>query len=297
MILALDIGGTKLAAALWDGFKLLQRTELPTPTADRSPDSVVSVALELLRPLQARASSIAVATTGSVADGRVTALNADTLQGWNAFDLRGALSLALHLPAFVLNDADAAAWGEYMHGAGRTGSSAAGSSAVHSSNFAFVTVSTGIGGGLVLNGALHTTVHGLHAELGYTLASNDQPLEIVAGGAALDRWARARGWSGAREIVRRSLEGDAVTIAKLTESAGLVARAAANLFVTLGITRVAIGGGLGLSAGYLERVQATLAQLGEPWNALEVVRAELSVDAGLVGAAAWAAAQQAKRAS
>ena len=293
MILALDIGGTKLAAALWDGFKLLERSEYPTPSADRSPDSVVRAALELIRPLQARASSIAVAATGSVADGRVTALNADTLQGWHAFDLRGALSLALHVPAFVLNDADAAAWGEYMHGAGRAGSSASGSGV---SDFAFVTVSTGIGGGLVLNGALHTTVHGLHAELGYTLAPNDQPLEIVAGGAALDRWAQSRGWSGAREIVQRSLEGDALAITKLEESAGLVARAAANLFVTLGITRVAIGGGLGLSAGYLERMQAVIKQLGEPWDALEVVRAELGVDAGLVGAAAWAAAQQAKRA-
>ena len=291
MILALDIGGTKLAAALWDGSKLLERTELPTPSADRSPDSVVRAALELLRPLQSRGSSIAVAATGSVADGRVTALNADTLQGWHAFNLRGALSLALHLPAFVLNDADAAAWGEYTHGAGRAGSSGT----VRSSNFAFLTVSTGIGGGLVLNGALHTTAHGLHAELGYTLAPNDQPLEVVAGGAALDRWAQQRGWSGAREIVRRSLEGDAAAITKLEESAGLVARAAANLFVTLGITRVAIGGGLGLSADYLERMQATVQQLGEPWNALEVVRAELGVDAGLVGAAAWAAAQQAKR--
>lgn len=291
MILALDIGGTKLAAALWDGSKLLERSECPTPSADRSPDSVVRAALELMEPLVGQASSIAVATTGSVADGRVTALNADTLQGWHAFDLRGVLSLALHLPAFVLNDADAAAWGEYKHGAGKAGSS----SAVHSSNFAFVTVSTGIGGGLVLNNQLHTTAHGLHAELGYTLASNDQPLELIAGGAALDRWARARGWSGAREIVQRSLEGDAVAITKLEESAGLVARAAANLFVILGITRVAIGGGLGLSAGYLERMQAVIKQLGEPWNALEVVRAELGVDAGLVGAAAWAAAQQSKR--
>ena len=291
MILALDIGGTKLAAALWDGSKLLERIECPTPSDDRSPDSVVRTALELMKPLVGQASSIAVAATGSVADGRVTALNADTLQGWHAFNLRGALSLALHLPAFVLNDADAAAWGEYTHGAGRAGSS----STVRSSNFAFLTVSTGIGGGLVLNGALHTTAHGLHAELGYTLAPNDQPLEVVAGGAALDRWAQQRGWSGAREIVRRSLEGDAVAITKLEESAGLVARAAANLFVTLGITRVAIGGGLGLSADYLERMQATVQQLGEPWNALEVVRAELGVDAGLVGAAAWAAAQQAKR--
>lgn len=278
MILALDIGGTKLAAALWDGSGLLERRVAATPSDDRSPDSVVRAALTLLEPLRASASSLGVAATGAVADGRVTALNVDTLQGWNAFDLRGALSVALHLPVAVLNDADAAAYGEFAHGAGR-----------ETRDFAFVTVSTGIGGGFVLDGRLHTTAHGVHAEIGYTLTPGDVPLELAAGGAALDAWARAKGWAGAREVVQRALEGDAEANAKLEAGAGHVARALANLYVTLGVTRVAVGGGLGLSSGYLERVQSHLARLGEPWNALEIVRAELGVDAGLIGAATWAA--------
>ncbi len=287
MILTLDIGGTKLAAALFDGTALsdsavlLERREAPTPTDDRSPDSVTRALLELLSGLETRASSVGVAATGAVADGRVTALNVDTLQGWNRFDLRGALSVALHLPVHVLNDADAAAYGEFARGAGRG-----------TRDFAFVTVSTGIGAGLVLDGRLHLSAHGVHAELGYTLTPGDVPLEIAAGGAALDAWARERGWTGAREVVARSLEGDPEANAKLEHGAGLVARALANLYVTLGVTRVAVGGGLGLSTGYLERVQRNLEQLGEPWSALEVVRAELGTDAGLIGAAAWAAAQR-----
>jgi N-acylmannosamine kinase len=289
VILALDIGGTKLAAALWDGTKLLERRETATPSNDRSPEGVTGVALELLRDVAAQGSdlkaigvtpmrAIGVATTGSVAEGKVTALNADTLKGWNAFNLRATLEAALELPTVVLNDADAAAWGEFAFGAGRG-----------TRDFAFVTVSTGVGGGIVLNERLHTTAHGLHAELGYTLTASGQPLELVASGSALDRWAKTQGWADAREIVRRSLEGDTAAIGKLEESARLVAQALANLYVTLGVTRVAVGGGLGLSSGYLEQVGAELVKLGEPWNALEIVRAELGVDAGLIGAADWAA--------
>jgi N-acylmannosamine kinase len=276
-ILALDIGGTKLAAALWDGSRLFERAETPTPVHDRSPRGVMEVILELLRPFAARVSRIGVAATGAVADGKVTALNADTLQDWHAFDLRGALENELHLPTTVLNDADAAAWGEYAHGAGRG-----------TRNFAFVTVSTGVGGGIVLNERLHTTSHGVHAELGYTLTPSGQPLELVASGGALDRWAQEKGWNGARGIAARALAGDAVADAKLEESAGLIAVTLGNLYVTLGVTRVAVGGGLGLSPGYLERVQRRVKALGEPWDALEVVKAALGVDAGLIGAADWA---------
>ncbi len=277
MILALDIGGTKLAAALVNGPQVIERLERPTPTDDRGPESVTRAALELLAPLQARGSRLGVAATGVVAEGRVTALNSDMLQGWHAYDLRTALQAATKLETVVLNDADAAAYGEFAHGSG-----------IGTTDFVFVTVSTSVGGGLVLGGRLHLTPHGLHAELGYTLTPDAKPIENVAGGAPMDRWAQARGWSGTREIVARALQGDAVANAKLDESAGLVAFKLADLRVTLGITRAAIGGGLGLSEGYIQRVKAKLAQFGEPWNTLEVVPAELGTNAGLVGAAAWA---------
>jgi predicted NBD/HSP70 family sugar kinase len=277
VMLALDIGGTKLAAALMDGANILERAEAPTPTEDRGPWSVTDAALRLLEPFVARASGLGVAATGSVAEGRVTALNSDTLQGWHAFDLRSAFEQATCLKTVVLNDADAAAWGEYTAGAGRG-----------TRHFAFVTVSTGVGGGIVLGGNLHLTSHGLHAELGYTLAPDGQPIELVASGGALDRWARTRGWAGgAREVVSRAA-GDAEANAKLDESARLIAFKLADLRTILGIERAAVGGGLGLSGGYLDRVCRVLKELGEPWNALEVVPAALGTNAGLVGAADWA---------
>ena len=278
MILALDIGGTKLAAALVDGKSVIERAQAPTPIDDRGPESVTRAAVRLLEPFKDRVSVLGVAATGSVAGGRVTALNSDTLQGWHGFDLQSAFRDALNLQTTVLNDADAAAWGEYALGAGRG-----------TENFAFVTVSTGVGGGLVLNEELHLTSHGLHAELGYTLSPDGTPIELIASGGAIDRWAMARGWSGAREVVTRAAQGDPDANAKLSESARLVAFKLADLRAALGIERAAIGGGLGLSDGYLARVRRVLDGLGEPWDALELAPAALGADAGLVGAAAWAA--------
>jgi N-acylmannosamine kinase len=278
MILALDIGGTKLAAALWDGERLLEREEVATPE-DRSPEGILSPCLELLHSKLARASSLGVAATGSVAEGRVTALNSETLRGWNGFDVQGWLEARTGLRTRVLNDADAAAWGEFACGAGRG-----------ARDFAFVTVSTGIGGGLVLNRQLLTTPHGLHAEFGFTLTDQDAPLEFAASGVALDQAALALGWADARDIVRRALEGNARANALLDSSAHHVARLLGNLRVLLGVERVAVGGGLGLADSYLERVKKHLERLGEPWAKLEVTRAALGADAGLVGAALWASA-------
>lgn len=267
MTLALDIGGTKLAAARVEGGRVLERLEAPTPTHDRSPEAVTRAALQLLHPLLPGAKALGVAATGSVAAGRITALNADTLQGWHGYDLQSALREATGLPTAVVNDADAGAWGEAAYGAGRG-----------VENFVFVTVSTGVGSGLVLGGRLYLSRHGLHAEMGYMRAPDGTPLELVASGGALDRWAR--------EVVRRAA-ADPAAEAKLAESAGLVADKLADLKVMLGLERAVIGGGLGLSAGYLERVRAALGRL-DPLYALEVLPAALGADAGLIGAADWA---------
>lgn len=275
MTVALDIGGTKLAAARVEEGRVLERLEAPTPTHDRGPEAVTQAALDLLRPLLPGTKALGVAATGGVAEGKVTALNADTLRGWHGYDLQGALHEATRLPTAVINDADAAAWGEATHGAGRG-----------VENFIFVTISTGVGSGLVLGGHLYLSRHGLHAEMGYMRAPNGTPLELVASGGALDRWARERGWEGAREVVRRAA-ADPAAEAKLAESAALIADKLADLKVMLGLERAVIGGGLGLSAGYIERVRAALGRL-DPLYGLEVLPAALGADAGLIGAAGWA---------
>ena len=273
MIAALDIGGTKISSALLNGANILERSEVRTPEI-ATPEEVSRVAIELLQPFKSRASSLGVAATGRVASGRVTALNSETMQGWHDFDLQTTLEQALSLKTVVLNDADAAAWGEAAFGAGRG-----------ARDFVFVTISTGIGGGLILGSRLHTTPFGLEADLGFTLV-NGTPLEFVASGTALDRYAVSRGWTDARDVIANAANDEGAN-AKLEESAGLIAAKLADLRVTLGITRAVIGGGLGLAPGYFERLKKNLERLPKLYQ-LELVPAALGVDAGLIGAANWA---------
>jgi predicted NBD/HSP70 family sugar kinase len=272
MIAALDIGGTKISSALLNGAKILERFEVHTPEI-ATPEEVSRAAIELLQPFKSRVSRLGVAATGRVTNGRVTALNSETMQGWHDFDLQTTLEQATSLKTIVLNDADAAAWGEAAFGAGRD-----------ARDFVFVTISTGIGGGLILNSRLHTTPFGLEADLGFTLV-NGTPLEFLASGTVLDRYAVVRGWTDARDVIANALIDDGANI-KLEESAGLIAAKLADLRVTLGITRAVIGGGLGLAPGYLERLKNNLEQLPELYQ-LEIVPAALGVDAGLIGAADW----------
>ncbi len=277
MILALDIGGTKLSAALVYNNQIVERHETLTPTEDRGPESVTGAAIHLLRPLLPKATALGVAATGSVKNGCVTALNSDTLQGWHSFNLQNALENQTGLKTIVLNDADAAAWGEASAGAGRG-----------VPDFIFVTVSTGVGGGLVLANNLYLTPGGQHAELGYTLTESGEPIELVAGGAALDKWAVLHGLANTRELVASANAGDAASEAELQRSAKLVALKLADLHLMLGISLAVVGGGLGLATNYLARVRAVLNGFGLPWSGLKILPAQLGVDAGLIGAANWA---------
>src|SRR5699024_1050352 len=103
-------------------------------------------AAELLRswlPGGADPARLAVAVTGHVHDGCVTAVNTGTMTGWDAYPLGQRLGAITGAQVSVLNDAHAATWGEYRYGAG-----------AGSRHFAFVTVSTGLGSGFVLDGRL-----------------------------------------------------------------------------------------------------------------------------------------------
>lgn len=261
MILALDMGGTKLAAALLEHGRVLERRQMPTP-ADRSPEAVVRAMLELLRPLLPKAKALGVAATGSVREGRVTAPNQQTLP-WKDVDLQRMLLEATALPTFVLNDADAAAWGEAQYGAGRG-----------VKNFLFVTVSTGVGSGLILQGNL---LEG--SELGFTRLENGGFLEHAASGTALDQWAKSQGWQGAADVMSR-IDSNPEAAEVLDQSVRALAYKLEDLRVVLSLERVVIGGGLGLAVGYIERLRGFVG--------LEVLPAALGVDAGLVGAADWA---------
>jgi predicted NBD/HSP70 family sugar kinase len=279
--LALDIGGTTMVAALVDGANVLERREVATPAA-AGPAALVDAAAELLSPWSAAADHISVAATGHVQDGHVSAVNPATLVGWNSYPLAAELSQRTGCKVSLMNDAQAAAWGEYRFGAGR-----------NSRNFVFITVSTGIGGGIVLNGELVTGATGLAGHLGFwqDLADsgdheNNDYLELHASGSAIARrGSRMLGRAaGTREVFTTAAAGDAVAERIVADAVQRLACALLNVRWLLDPECIAIGGSVGLADGYLARLETQLHALA-PGAELCVVPAQLRHDAGLLGAA------------
>lgn len=271
-VIALDVGGTHSRAALIDHGRIVERHQRPTPARD-GPAAVVAALDELIAPWRHEPSlPIGVAIAGFVVDGCVTAHAG--LPGWDAYPLAARLGELHRRRVHVINDARAAAWGEYRHGAGGS-----------SHEFCFVTVSTGVGAGLVLGGRLHLAGNGLDAELGETLADG-RPMEEQASGTALDRIARTLGLAHAGALCDAAEAGHAGADAALRRAADVLAAKLADLSVLLGITRTAVGGGLGLRASYLSRLQEAMRAM-PPLCRHELVPAALGADAGLHGVAAW----------
>lgn len=271
-MIAVDVGGTHSRAALFKGSSIIWRASVQTP-AQEGPEAVVSAVATLLAPWKDdKTLPVGVAVAGFVVDGRVTAHHG--LRGWQAFPLGQALSGELQRPVPMFNDARAAAWGEYRRGAGQ---------GCH--EFCFVTVSTGVGAGLVLDGRLHLARNGLDAELGETLASDGRTLEDHASGTALARQAQALGHANASALCDAADAGDPRAEAVLRQAVGALAAKLADLSVLLGVARTAVGGGLGLRPGYLARLRSALHAWPAPYRH-ELVPAALGGDAGLHGVAA-----------
>jgi N-acylmannosamine kinase len=281
--LVADLGGSKIAVARVDAAGLVhQRRETPTPRPGTE-DAVVGALLAALEPVRRPDDRrVGVAATGRVLAGRVQAVNPGTLTGWDDVDLVGRIRAASGLDAVLLNDAHAAAYGEWRFGAGR-GSDAA---------FAFVTVSTGIGAGIVVRGEPWIGAHGLAAHLGFLPdRSRGGYLEAHASGRALERRATARAGvpTEPRQALRRAAAGDAAMGELLDELADDLAVALLQLHWIVDPEAIAIGGGLGLAGGMLARLEARVRArtAGQPGVPPRLLRARLGVDAGLIGMAAW----------
>jgi N-acylmannosamine kinase len=276
-VTALDLGGTKLAAARVRGGQVLERRQVATPR-DGSFEALLAAIVELVEGWVD--GPVGIATTGLVEAGRLTAINPLTLPLAESQPLEARLRTVLGVPVVAVNDAQAAAWGEFRYGAGQGAAS-----------LAFVTVSTGIGGGLILDGILR---RGLAGHVGHVVAVPGGPacgcgrhgcLEAVASGRAL---AAAASLRFARPVTMPELsalartQADAATL--LDGAATAIARAIADLHATLDLNRALIGGGVGLAEGFLARIETALAR--EPTRfRCPLLVASLGHDAGLVGAA------------
>jgi len=302
-----DFGGTKMLAVVVDGDRTVVETRRPAPAG---PDEFVALTADVVDQLTSEVGGVTAVGVGAagLVDAEGAVRFAPNMAGFVEVPLRARLRAAIDLPLVVENDATAAAWGEVALGAARGARQAV-----------MVTLGTGIGGGIVIDGAVYRGAHGYAGEIGhFTVETSEQACacgavghwEAIASGAALGRLARERAERGeAEEIARRAgsraaitgvdvsdaaRAGDPDALALLDEFGANVAVGLAALANVLDPECIVVGGGLvalgdlllePVRRAFFDRIEAAAHR--EP---IAIVAAQLGERAGAIGAALLAGA-------
>ncbi|MFC3348250.1 ROK family protein [Streptomyces echinoruber] len=304
LVAALDIGGTKIAGALVDGHgRILARAQRPTP-AQEDGESVMRAVEEVLgelaaSPLWTRACALGIGSAGPV-DASAGTVSPVNVPGWRDFPLvERVRAVTGDLPVELIGDGVAITAAEHWQGAARG----------HDNALCMV-VSTGVGGGLVLDGRLHPGPTGNAGHIGHISVDLDGDpcpcgargcVERIASGPNIARRALDGGW-------RPGPDGDAsaaavaaaarapAALASFERAARALAAATALTATLVEIDIAVVGGGVGKAGDVLfaplRRALAEYATLSFV-RGLTVVPARMGTDAGLVGAAAAALARRA----
>ena len=305
--IGVDVGGTKVLGGVVDESGTVVKTarrDTPGEGGAALTQAIADVAKELMA--QFTVDSVGVSAAGFVSSDRKTMLATPNIAGWNGVDLDYQLTSLIGLPVVIENDANAAAWGEARFGAGRG-----------KRHMLMLTVGTGIGGGIVVNGELYRGAFGTAAEIGHIRVVPEGHLcgcgargcfEQYGSGNALMRHAReaiAASPDIARNILARgdgtlegltgkaitdaARDGDAVALAAFNTTAQWLGAGIATLSVILDPECVVIGGGV-IDAGdiLLEPTRAAMVRYmpfagKHPYP--EIIGAQLGNEAGLVGVA------------
>ena len=299
LALCLDIGGTKIAAALADPAGALVYTDTrPTP-ADAPADRVWAVIAAMIADAVRAAgewsaapiAAVGIASAGPI-DLRGGTASPVNIPSWRGFPLRDRVAAAVPgVPVRLGGDAVCMALGEHWRGAGKTTGFLLG-----------MVVSTGVGGGLVLNGVPYEGRTGNAGHVGHVVVDQHGGpcacggrgcVESIASGPSMVRWARENGWSAppaasASELADAAAAGDAVAVRAFGRAATALAAMIASVGAVCDLDLVVIGGGVAKSGHLLfDPLRAALTDYAglDFLAGLRVVPAELGGDAGLVGAA------------
>jgi len=282
----IDLGGTTINIGLFttDG-ALAAASQIPTlvpqgpgPAMDRTAGEIRRLMEELpgktLKALGAGAAGLINTREGRI--GKV-----ENLPGWEDTPLQEMLVSRLRVPVEIENDANTAALGEYAFGAGR--------GTLH---MVMLTLGTGVGGGLILNGQLYSGLNGYGGELGHMVIRPDGPPCACGAAGCLEvycsREALSRNGKTPREMAALAEEGDPEARELFRTAGEALGIAIANLINLLDVERIVIGGGLA-NAGELllgpARERADGIIMDPALVPVPIVRAALGEQAGMIGAA------------
>ncbi|KOP67854.1 ROK family transcriptional regulator [Bacillus sp. FJAT-18019] len=303
-VVGVDLGGTKIAAALFDSEgQLLNREQMETAGAKTAEEVVDRITSMIRRVSDGRLlRGIGMASPGTVNSRDGIVIHGTNLPEWSHVPLKAWMERDLHTEVQVLNDANAAAWGEYVRGAGRG-----------STNMVYVTFSTGIGSGIVLDGKLFLGSNSFAGELGHHIIDPSGPRcncgshgcwEVFASGTAIGLAASERMLTqssimselaaeepgvSAKHVFEAKRLNDPVAVEVIDRAIYYMALGLVNVIHSFNPDRIVIGGGVSRAGDLLfPQLKEMTDKLVMPsyLGTYELVPAELRDDVGLVGAAA-----------
>ena len=301
-VIAVDIGGTQVRVALFKDDRLQQRAALPTDVTG-GPSGVMDQIDALIEQMVAKddrktITGIGLSLAGPIDTESAVVTRIPTLPGWDGLPVAQALSERTGFPARVENDGIAATLGEWRYGAGRG-----------VSNIVYLTVSTGIGGGAVVDGRLLHGRKGIAGHLGHMRMAQEGPtcpcgtvgcFEALASGSALteravstaDKSDHLAGIAQSRAIDARDVfEGastdDSHCLDLVAEEARYLGQGITSVIHIFSPDRVVMGGGLSKAFDQLEPgIHETIRRDAmPPFRTVPVVKSALGDDSGLFGAA------------
>jgi glucokinase len=297
MIGAVDIGGTKLAVGMvTESGQVLSRKESPTD-AGRYVNGLATIAGLLRETAQiagVEITGIGIGSTGPVDPFTGKFGEVDFLPGWRGQNPAEDLARMFHVQVALENDADAAAMAEAGWGAGK-----------NKSRLIYVTVGTGIGGGIVFDGHLYRGVDGSHPELGHQVIDPSGPLcscgfrgcwESLAAGPAMVAWLEAKAPTEyphrehltAKRICELAKKGDVLARQAIEREAYYLGLGLANLINLFTPDVIVLSGSVMKSASlFLDGIRKVICRGCRfvPFEKTELALASLGEDANLIGAA------------
>ena len=315
-VLAVDLGGTKImTAVISDSGQVLAEDVCPTQAAEGVSSVIERLFTAVDRLLSqniteiSQLGGIGIAAAGAIDSGRGLITFSPNLPGWRDVPLGDMVREKYRVDVFLVNDASAAALGEHRFGAGRG-----------VSNLVLLTLGTGIGGGIIINGEMYLGACGSAAEIGHMVIDVNGPecacgnrgcLETLASGTAVARDAIRRISQGEQSSLFAMVRGkiEDITAAKVGEAArngdtlalDVLSRAGtylgvgmANLVNIFNPEMIVLGGGMAEQEElFIEPARRVVAEKAFQVSAqaVRIVTAQLGNEAGIYGAAVFALEQ------
>ncbi|KAF0109442.1 MAG: glucokinase [Chloroflexi bacterium] len=305
MFIAVDIGGTQLRAALYPehGIEPIDKQIIVTHAGDEKPEDRLIDLIGSVWPKHGGVQRIGVAVAGPVNPKTGVVYNAPNISGWIDLPLGGLIEKHHKTTAILGNDANLAALGEWKYGAG-----------VGHHDLIYLTISTGIGGGIIIDDRLLVGPQGIAAEVGHITVLPDGPmcgcghrghLEAVSSGTAIANYVETQLSQGrasilslnsqkptGRLIAEAAAKGDLLALEAFEYAGAFLGRAIADLLHIFNPTVIVLGGGVTNAKDILmnpvRRAIDESVMTPEYKENLEICFAKLGDQAGLVGALALA---------